>query len=87
LFSLVLQHFKFLFHKVPSFCSSPKDEGLCSANLTRYYFNSRNKACETFTYTGCGGNENNFYYLDDCDHACAKGRKALHIQSTHNKKE
>lgn len=58
--------------KMPSFCSSPKDEGLCSANITRYYFNSRNKACETFTYTGCGGNENNFYYLDDCDRACVK---------------
>ncbi|XP_075809672.1 tissue factor pathway inhibitor 2 [Microtus pennsylvanicus] len=62
-------------NKIPSFCSSPKDEGLCSANITRYYFNSRNKACETFTYTGCGGNENNFYYLDDCDRACVKAPK------------
>ncbi|OBS63880.1 hypothetical protein A6R68_07580 [Neotoma lepida] len=61
--------------KIPSFCSSPKDEGLCSANVTRYYFNSRNKACETFTYTGCGGNENNFYYLNDCDRACVKASK------------
>ncbi|XP_052028380.1 tissue factor pathway inhibitor 2 [Apodemus sylvaticus] len=60
---------------IPSFCSSPKDEGLCSANVTRYYFNSRNKTCETFTYTGCGGNENNFYYLDACDRACIKGWK------------
>ncbi|XP_051007953.1 tissue factor pathway inhibitor 2 [Acomys russatus] len=59
-------------HQIPSYCSSPKDEGLCSANVTRYYFNTRNKACETFTYTGCGGNENNFYYLDDCDRACVK---------------
>ncbi|EDL84391.1 tissue factor pathway inhibitor 2, isoform CRA_b [Rattus norvegicus] len=60
---------------IPSFCSSPKDEGLCSANVTRYYFNSRNKACETFTYTGCGGNENNFYYLDACNRACVKALK------------
>ncbi|XP_076769175.1 tissue factor pathway inhibitor 2 isoform X2 [Arvicanthis niloticus] len=60
---------------VPSFCSSPKDEGLCSANVTRYYFNSRNKTCETFTYTGCGGNENNFYYLDACNQTCIKGWK------------
>ncbi|XP_051033144.1 tissue factor pathway inhibitor 2 isoform X1 [Phodopus roborovskii] len=68
--------------KVPSFCSSPRDEGLCAANVTRYYFNSRNKTCETFTYTGCGGNENNFYYLDDCDRVCIKGSKALPIQSS-----
>lgn len=60
---------------IPSFCFSPKDEGLCSANVTRYYFNSRNKACETFTYTGCGGNENNFYYLDACDRTCVKALK------------
>uniref|UniRef100_A0A8C6HJE2 Tissue factor pathway inhibitor 2 n=1 Tax=Mus spicilegus TaxID=10103 RepID=A0A8C6HJE2_MUSSI len=60
---------------IPSFCSSPKDEGLCSANVTRFYFNSRNKTCETFTYTGCGGNENNFYYLDACHRACVKGWK------------
>ncbi|KAL6089917.1 hypothetical protein STEG23_027229 [Scotinomys teguina] len=65
--------------KIPSFCFSPKDEGLCSANVTRYYFNSRNKACETFTYTGCGGNENNFYYLDDCDRACTKDHSKYRI--------
>uniref|UniRef100_A0A8C6RSW4 Tissue factor pathway inhibitor n=1 Tax=Nannospalax galili TaxID=1026970 RepID=A0A8C6RSW4_NANGA len=59
----------------PSYCYSPKDEGLCSSNITRYYFNPRNKACETFTYTGCGGNNNNFYYQEDCYHACAKGTK------------
>ncbi|XP_028725704.1 tissue factor pathway inhibitor 2 [Peromyscus leucopus] len=68
--------------KLPSFCSSPKDEGLCSANVTRYYFNSRNKACETFTYTGCGGNENNFYYLDDCDRACIKAPKTSKKRKT-----
>ncbi|XP_051033145.1 tissue factor pathway inhibitor 2 isoform X2 [Phodopus roborovskii] len=68
--------------EIPSFCSSPRDEGLCAANVTRYYFNSRNKTCETFTYTGCGGNENNFYYLDDCDRVCIKGSKALPIQSS-----
>ncbi|KAF0880077.1 TFPI2 inhibitor, partial [Crocuta crocuta] len=54
----------------PSFCYSPKDEGLCSANITRYYFNPRHKACEPFTYTGCGGNENNFVNMKDCKHVC-----------------
>ncbi|XP_077621521.1 tissue factor pathway inhibitor 2 [Crocuta crocuta] len=58
--------------KSPSFCYSPKDEGLCSANITRYYFNPRHKACEPFTYTGCGGNENNFVNMKDCKHVCVK---------------
>ncbi|XP_030152561.1 LOW QUALITY PROTEIN: tissue factor pathway inhibitor 2, partial [Lynx canadensis] len=59
----------------PSFCYSPKDEGLCSANVTRYYFNPRHKACEAFTYTGCGGNENNFINMKDCKHVCVKALK------------
>uniref|UniRef100_F6V7B1 Tissue factor pathway inhibitor n=1 Tax=Equus caballus TaxID=9796 RepID=F6V7B1_HORSE len=59
----------------PSFCYSPKDEGLCSANVTRYYFNPRHKACEAFTYTGCGGNDNNFVNRKDCKQVCAKGLK------------
>ncbi|XP_004862744.1 tissue factor pathway inhibitor 2 isoform X3 [Heterocephalus glaber] len=61
--------------EVPSFCYSPKDEGLCFANETRYYFNMRRKACATFTYTGCGGNDNNFSYLKDCQRVCEKAYK------------
>ncbi|XP_012503280.1 PREDICTED: tissue factor pathway inhibitor 2 [Propithecus coquereli] len=61
--------------KSPSFCYSPKDEGICSANVTRYYFNPRHKTCEAFTYTGCGGNENNFVNKKDCKHVCAKALK------------
>ncbi|XP_008684471.1 tissue factor pathway inhibitor 2 isoform X1 [Ursus americanus] len=59
----------------PSYCYSPKDEGLCSANVTRYYFNPRHTACETFTYTGCGGNDNNFLNMEDCTRVCVKGSR------------
>ncbi|XP_075413464.1 tissue factor pathway inhibitor 2 [Tenrec ecaudatus] len=48
-----------------SFCYSPKDEGLCSANVTCYYANSRHKACEPFSYTGCGGNGNDLVSIED----------------------
>nr|XP_012306226.1 tissue factor pathway inhibitor 2 [Aotus nancymaae] len=58
-----------------SYCYSPKDEGLCSANVTRYYFNPRYKTCEAFAYTGCGGNENNFVSRKDCIRACEKALK------------
>uniref|UniRef100_G3THG9 Tissue factor pathway inhibitor n=1 Tax=Loxodonta africana TaxID=9785 RepID=G3THG9_LOXAF len=61
--------------KCPSFCYSPKDEGLCSANVTRYYFNPRHKICEAFTYTGCGGNDNNFVSMQDCKQVCTKALK------------
>ncbi|CAI9160109.1 unnamed protein product [Rangifer tarandus platyrhynchus] len=61
--------------RAPAFCYSPKDEGLCSANVTRYYFNPRHKACEAFTYTGCGGNNNNFVNLKDCKRTCVKALK------------
>ncbi|KAE8596240.1 hypothetical protein XENTR_v10016024 [Xenopus tropicalis] len=59
----------------PSFCYSPKDEGSCSASVTRYYFNIESKACEEFVYTGCGGNSNNFVKMEDCDSVCKKGSK------------
>ncbi|XP_023562301.1 tissue factor pathway inhibitor 2 [Octodon degus] len=61
--------------KMPSFCYSPKDGGLCFANETRFYFNMRYKTCEAFTYTGCGGNDNNFSYLKDCQRVCEKAYK------------
>lgn len=61
--------------KFPSFCYSPKDEGLCRANITRYYYNSRYKVCEPFSYTGCGGNDNNFVEIKDCKRVCLKASK------------
>ncbi|XP_049631552.1 tissue factor pathway inhibitor 2 [Suncus etruscus] len=59
--------------RAPSFCYTPKDEGVCAANVTRYYFNARYKECEAFRYTGCGGNNNNFVSMEDCERVCAKG--------------
>ncbi|XP_018413085.1 PREDICTED: tissue factor pathway inhibitor 2 [Nanorana parkeri] len=59
----------------PSFCYSPKDEGSCSASVSRYYFNIENKSCEEFQYTGCAGNSNNFIRLEDCINVCKKGNK------------
>lgn len=61
--------------KSPSFCYFPKDEGLCSANVTRYYFSPRQRACQAFTYTGCGGNDNNFVTMKSCKQVCAKALK------------
>ncbi|XP_004702870.1 tissue factor pathway inhibitor 2 [Echinops telfairi] len=58
-----------------SFCYSPKDERLCSANVTCYYANSRHKACEPITYPGCGENGNNFVSVEDCKRVCKRALK------------
>ncbi|XP_063777463.1 tissue factor pathway inhibitor 2 [Pseudophryne corroboree] len=65
----------------PSFCYSPMDGGSCSASVTRYYFNVESKACEEFTYTGCGGNSNNFVRREDCISTCKKGNKKPRIRN------
>lgn len=66
----------------PFFCHSPKEEGSCSASVTRYYYNPQSKACEEFAYTGCGGNSNNFVSLKDCNSVCKKGSKKPKIKNT-----
>ncbi|XP_053774829.1 tissue factor pathway inhibitor isoform X2 [Desmodus rotundus] len=57
----------------PSWCRTPADRGLCRANITRFYFDSVSMKCLTFSYTGCGGNENNFISSQSCRRACRKG--------------
>ncbi|CAM6004272.1 unnamed protein product [Sphagnum balticum] len=38
---------------------------------TRYYYNMGTGQCMTFTYSGCGGNGNNFLTSSACQQACA----------------
>ncbi|XP_078394883.1 tissue factor pathway inhibitor 2-like [Cetorhinus maximus] len=54
----------------PSFCIKPKDRGLCAADILRFYFNEERGSCETFSYSGCGGNNNNFVSLKICQKIC-----------------
>ncbi|XP_053876420.1 tissue factor pathway inhibitor 2 isoform X1 [Malaclemys terrapin pileata] len=70
----------------PSLCYSPKDEGSCSASVTRYYYNSKSQSCEEFSYTGCGGNANNFVNEKDCYSICKKaGSKKSSFKKSRNK--
>ncbi|CAM5093713.1 unnamed protein product [Eretmochelys imbricata] len=69
----------------PLLCYSPKDEGLCSSSVTRYYYNSKSQSCEEFSYTGCGANANNFVSKKDCYSICKKGSKKPNIKKSRNK--
>lgn len=60
-------------YRGPSWCLTPADRGLCRANETRFYFDISTKDCLPFTYSGCGGNENNFTSKTACIQSCKKG--------------
>ena len=54
----------------PEFCSLTPETGRCRGAMRRYYFNSVTGECAIFTYGGCGGNENNFELLEECENTC-----------------
>ncbi|KAM3855158.1 tissue factor pathway inhibitor isoform 1-T3 [Vipera latastei] len=58
---------------LPSLCVMPMDRGLCKANEKRFFFNQTTGRCRPFSYTGCGGNENNFTSRKACVQMCKKG--------------
>jgi hypothetical protein len=53
-------------------CQMPKDEGLCTGNNSRWYFDPQVEACLEFLYSGCRGNRNNFLTHDQCESVCKK---------------
>ncbi|CAH1265380.1 TFPI [Branchiostoma lanceolatum] len=51
-------------------CSMPTEKGNCQGSFQRYHFDPATSTCAVFTYTGCGGNRNNFVSMYDCESAC-----------------
>ncbi|CAD5121918.1 DgyrCDS10382 [Dimorphilus gyrociliatus] len=54
-------------------CQQPKKPGNCNNNnkyVTRYFFNTKSKVCESFSYSGCDGNSNNFETYKKCKDYC-----------------
>ncbi|KAF2360011.1 Pancreatic trypsin inhibitor Kunitz domain [Trinorchestia longiramus] len=57
-------------------CHLPADEGDCRKmnpvpTIQRYYFDPEEKACKAFTFSRCGGNQNNFGSSLMCKDVCA----------------
>lgn len=51
-------------------CTMPISIGTGKSQLQRWAFNSLTRSCQTFVYTGMGGNENNFITEADCIGTC-----------------
>ncbi|NXH75862.1 TFPI1 inhibitor, partial [Hydrobates tethys] len=57
---------------IPSLCMTPMDRGLCRAEELRFFYNYSTGRCHPFSYSGCGGNENNFTSRKSCLRICKK---------------
>ncbi|KAJ8300356.1 hypothetical protein KUTeg_021875 [Tegillarca granosa] len=55
---------------LPDQCKHKPDSGPCEAAMTKYYFNTITKKCQSFTYGGCEGNANRFPTIDHCKKVC-----------------
>ncbi|EPB73257.1 Kunitz/Bovine pancreatic trypsin inhibitor domain protein [Ancylostoma ceylanicum] len=51
-------------------CLLPKEIGKCKETYPFYHFDRSSKSCQPFSYSGCGGNENRFMTLSQCDGLC-----------------
>ncbi|KAM9365118.1 carboxypeptidase inhibitor SmCI-like [Pholidichthys leucotaenia] len=56
-------------------CFSPVDRGTCDGAERRFAYNPETKRCHMFSYSGCGGNRNNFKYRKHCIHKCIRVKK------------
>ena len=51
-------------------CGLKKVIGSCKAFYPRWYFDSETGMCKEFSYSGCGGNDNNFGSEQICQSIC-----------------
>lgn len=54
----------------PNICYMPVSPGSCHGIIKRYYYNEYTKDCSEFEFTGCGGNNNNFFTKNECANMC-----------------
>jgi len=56
----------------PGDCFLENAKGPCRAIIDMWFFNTENKMCEQFQYSGCGGNGNRFSDEVECNNYCGK---------------
>ncbi|XP_038646677.1 kunitz-type U19-barytoxin-Tl1a [Scyliorhinus canicula] len=52
-------------------CQLQKERGDCRANILKWYYDETTKSCETFLFSGCHGNGNQFEDKKSCRSLCA----------------
>ncbi|XP_077584107.1 carboxypeptidase inhibitor SmCI-like [Stigmatopora nigra] len=55
-------------------CFKPVERGTCDGNLRRFAYNATSGRCHEFSYSGCGGNDNNFNHRRLCFKKCIRNR-------------
>jgi len=51
-------------------CALPYETGSCQNTHIRYYYDVDDGTCKQFNYSGCLGNDNNFFNFVDCMAVC-----------------
>ena len=51
-------------------CELGPETGVCEAYIPSYFYNVTSKKCDMFIYGGCGGNDNRFSTMDQCQKTC-----------------
>lgn len=51
-------------------CLLQSETGSCRAIQPKYFYDSQTGVCEVFGYGGCGGNQNNFQTIEECENRC-----------------
>ncbi|KAK3790015.1 hypothetical protein RRG08_016329 [Elysia crispata] len=47
-------------------CVWPADPGPCDQRINRFYYDILSQQCLPFIFSGCGGNVNNYYNIEEC---------------------
>lgn len=55
---------------IPPFCLTEPVVGHCRNPSNRWYYDNDKNDCALFSFSGCGGNQNNFLSRDECISTC-----------------
>lgn len=70
LFQNLLINLKLLISSFADVCLLQLDEGSCLEDVPRFHYDTLTQSCTQFSYSGCGGNLNNFKSYEACYKTC-----------------